>query len=106
HQLRLAELYAKLYEATGDAGHNRNALQTENSVTWCTLSDGHTRQGFWYHAAACPLVLSFNEQFSRIMSCIPETAPKGEDHLLQNTGDVKSIRYQLHAIEYETMTAG
>jgi hypothetical protein len=106
HQLRLAELYAKLYEATGDAGHKRNALQTANSVTWCTMSDGKIRQGFWYHAAACPLVLSFNEQFNRIMSCIPETAPRGENHLLQNSSDLKSIHYEPKSIAYETVTAG
>ena len=106
HQLRLAELYAKLFEATGDAAHKRSAIETANSVTWCLMSDGKMRQGFWAHAAACPLVLSFNEQFSRIMSCIPETAPKGEDHLLQNSSDVKSIRYQPVAIAYETTTAG
>jgi hypothetical protein len=48
-------------------------------------------------------VLSFNEQFSRIMACIPETAPQGQDHLLQNSVDVKSIRYKVHAIAYETV---
>jgi hypothetical protein len=106
HQLRLAELYAKLYQATGDAAHKRAAIETANSVTWCLMSDGKMRQGFWAHAAACPLVLSFNEQFSRIMACIPETAPKGEDHLFQSSSDVKSVSYQLHAIDYETVTAG
>jgi hypothetical protein len=106
HQLRLAELHAKLYEATADAAHKRSAIETANSVTWCLMSDGKMRQGFWAHAAACPLVLSFNEQFSRIMACIPETAPRFEDHLLRSRGDVKSIRYQLHAIEYETVAAG
>jgi hypothetical protein len=106
HQLRLAELYAKLFEATGDGGYKRSAIETANSVTWCVMSDGKMRQGFWYHAAACPLVLNYNEQFSRIMACIPETAPAGEDHLLQNRSDVKSIRYQLHAVEYETVAPG
>jgi hypothetical protein len=106
HQLRLAELHAKLYEATGDAAHKRSAIETANSVTWCLMSDGKMRQGFWAHAAACPLVLSFNEQFSRIMACVPETAPKGKSHLLQNTSDVKSIRYAPAKIEYETVTPG
>jgi hypothetical protein len=106
HQLRLAELHAKLFEATGDAAHKRSAIETANSVTWCLMSDGKMRQGFWAHAAACPLVLSFNEQFSRIMACIPETAPKGANHLLQNSSDVKSIRYRPRAIEYETVTPG
>lgn len=106
HQLRLAELHAKLYEATGDEAHKRAAIETANSVTWCLMSDGKMRQGFWAHAVACPMVLSFNEQFSRIMACIPETAPKGENHLLQSSSDVKSIRYQPQTVEYETVTAG
>ena len=60
------------------------AEQIANSVTWNLMSDGKMRQGFWYHAWGVPLGLSFNDQFSRVMACIPETAPKGENHLLQS----------------------
>jgi hypothetical protein len=40
------------------------------------------------------------------MACIPETAPKGENHLLQNTSDVKSISYQPDGIDYATVAPG
>jgi hypothetical protein len=105
HQLRLAELYAELFDATGDEAYKRSAIETANSVTWCLMSDGKMRQGFWLHAVACPLILSFNEQFSRIMACIPETAPTGENHLLRSSSDVKFIRYGTGSIEYETVSA-
>ncbi len=85
HQLRLAELYAKLYDVTGDTSLKKKAMETANSVTWCAMSDGKIRQGFWYHSVACPLIVSFNEQFCRLMTYIPETAPQGENHLLSFT---------------------
>jgi len=85
HQLRLGEIYAKLWEATGNAAYKRLAIQTANSVTWNLMADGKMRQGFWDHAKAVPLILCFDSQFGRIMSAIPETAPKGENHLLQTS---------------------
>jgi len=102
HELRLAEIYAKLWEATGDPKDKDMAVQIANSVTWNLMSDGKLRQGFWYHAWGVPLALSFNDQFSRIMSCIPETAPRGESHLLQSTGFVKDIQYEPKEIKYRT----
>lgn len=102
HELRLAEIYAKLYEVTGELKYKDLAVQIANSVTWNYMSDGKIRQGFWYHAQAVPLVLSFNEQFVRIMAAIPETAPKGENHLLQSSSFLKEIRYQGKEIRYQT----
>jgi hypothetical protein len=103
HELRLAEMYAKLWEANGDPKDRDMAEQIANSVTWNLMSDGKMRQGFWYHAWGVPLGLSFNDQFSRIMACIPETAPKGENHLLQSTSFVKAIEYQPTGISYHTV---
>jgi hypothetical protein len=103
HQLRLAETYAKLYEATRKPLYKRAAIETANSVTWCLMSDGKMRQGFWGYAAACPLVVSFNDQFCRIMTCIPETAPKGENHLLRYSSYVKTISYGPDSITYESV---
>jgi hypothetical protein len=102
HELRLAETYAKLWEATGDPKDKDLAIQIANSVTWNLMSDGKMRQGFWLHASGIPLQLPFNDQFTRIMSCIPETAPQGENHLLQSTGFVTDINYQPDEIRYHT----
>ena len=103
HELRLAEVYAKFYEVTGDPKFKDLAIEIANSVTWNYLSDGKIRQGFWHHAQACPLILSFNEQFARIMGAIPETAPDGENHLLQSSSFVQQIQYQGKKIRYKTV---
>lgn len=105
HELRLAEVYAKLWEATGVEDYKRRAIEIANSVTWCMMSDGKIRQGFWYHAWGIPLILSFNDQFSRLMSSIPETAQQDENHLLQTTSFVNGVRYWRRAVEYETQSA-
>ena len=102
HELRLAEMYAKLWEATGDSSDKDMAVQIANSVTWNLMSDGKMRQGFWYHAWGVPLGLSFNDQFSRVMACVPETAPKGENHMLQSSSFVREIQYQAKQIRYRT----
>lgn len=102
HTLRLAEMYGKLYEATGDSKYKQLAIDIGNSVTWCLMSDGKMRQGFFYHASGIPLNLCFNDQFARLMSCVPETAPQDENHLLQSTSFVGQIRYGAKEIEYRT----
>jgi len=106
HQLRLAELYATLYAATGEEALRRKAIETANSVTWCVMSDGKMRQGFWYHAAGVPLQVGFNMQFCRIMAAVPETAPRDENHLLQWTADLRRIEYGADGIRYETIGPG
>ena len=102
HELRFAELYGKLWEATGDEKYKEMAEQIGNSVTWCLMSDGKMRQGFWYHAWGIPLILIFNDQFSRLMASVPETAPKGENHLLQATGFVEKVNYGQQEVSYRT----
>ena len=67
------------------------------------MSDGKMRQGFWYHAIGIPLVLCFNEQFCRIMAAIPETAPEGENHLLQTTSMLQRIVYRRGLVVYRTL---
>lgn len=103
HTLRLAELYAKLWEATGNAKYKEMAIQIANSVTWCLMSDGKMRQGFWYHAWGIPLMLEFDSQFPRIMACIPETAPRHENHLLETTSYVETIDYGNRKVDYRTI---
>ncbi|HOE97248.1 MAG TPA: hypothetical protein PK847_11760 [Candidatus Sumerlaeota bacterium] len=106
HQARLAEMYAKLYEATGKPEYRIKALETANSTTWCQMSDGKVRQGLGYFAIACPILLSFNDQFCRIMSALPETAPAGENHLLQTTGLLKSVDYGENRLGYHAIGGG
>ena len=103
HELRLAELYAKLWEATAEPKYKDMAVQIANSVTWNIMSDGKMRQGFWYHAWGIPLGLSFDDQFTRIMACIPQTAPEGESHLLQSTSFVKDVAYGENEVRYRTV---
>ena len=105
HELRLAEIYAKLWEATGDPTHKERAIETANSVTWGLMSDGKMRQGFWAHAAAVPLTLCFNDQFCRIMASIPETAPENENHLLATGSFLRRVDYAGSMISYRTMGA-
>ena len=103
HQLRLGEIYAKLWEVTGNQQYKRLATQVANSVTWNLMADGKMRQGFWDHAKAVPLILCFDNQFGRIMSAIPETAPKGESHLLQSSALAGPIAYSPKSVEYKTI---
>jgi len=106
HQLRYAEAYAKIYEATGKESYKRTAMEIANSVTWCLMSDGKLRLGFWHDAHNVPMVLCFNQQFSRIMSCIPETAPNSENHILRNSAFIREAVYSPNGIRYETVGPG
>ncbi|HOE97310.1 MAG TPA: AGE family epimerase/isomerase [Candidatus Sumerlaeota bacterium] len=102
HQLRLAEFYATMYQATGDENYKQRAIETANSVTWIVMSDGKMRQGFWYHSQAAVLILSLVEQFMRVMACIPETAPDDESHLLRHQGLLNEIDYSTGTLRYRT----
>jgi len=92
------------WEATGDSKERDLAEQIANSVTWLLMSDGKMRIGFWMDfESSIPMVLVWNSQFTRLMSCLPETAPRNENHLLQHTSFVRKIDYQPKQIDYETI---
>jgi hypothetical protein len=103
HVLRLATFYAKLWQATGDRGCRDLAVQLANSVTWCLMSDGKMRLGLGRNGSRIPLVLVFNDQFADLMAAIPETAPTGENHILQSSSDVRRVAYHAGEISYSTM---
>lgn len=103
HELRLAELYAKLWEATGNKSYRNMAEQIANSVTWCLTSDGKLWLGLGYHASATATILSYNDQFTRIMAALPETAPPEENHLLQVSNLLQQVEYGRHDVSYRTM---
>jgi len=105
-EFRIAELYAKLYEATGREDYKQAAVAAANSTTWCQVSDGKMRQGLWYLAIDSPLVLSYNYQLCRIMGSIPETAPRDQNHLLHNTSDLTRIAYRDDGVSYATLGPG
>jgi hypothetical protein len=68
------------------------------------MSDGKMRMSHWSHSTDCYLrCLTFNDQFTRIMAEIPQSAPQDEDHLLQTSSDVRRIRYAVDRICYETV---
>src|SRR5947209_18986264 len=74
---RLAEGYAHLWGATGGPRYRRLAEQIANTVTWLQMSDGKMRIGLWWHAQGTATSgIIFTDQFLRIMSEIPETAPR------------------------------
>src|SRR5262249_44568479 len=50
--------------------------------------------------------LIFTDQFLRIMSEIPETAPQHNDHLLYSTSYVRYVRYASRQIELGTLKSG
>ncbi|HXN21473.1 MAG TPA: hypothetical protein VOA41_01865 [Candidatus Dormibacteraeota bacterium] len=102
HELRLADVYAKLWHATGNVNDRDLAIQIANSVTWCLMSDGKMRLGLGRNAYRIGLVLIFNDQFADIMAMIPETAPTGESHLLSYTSDIQNIAYKSDQINYST----
>lgn len=107
HELRLAQTHAVLWGATGDSKHREMAKDVANSVTWLLMSDGKMRMGHWYHATCSYMrCLTFNDQFTRIMAEIPETAPRDENHLLHFSGDVSQILYGDSDIRYRTLGAG
>ncbi|HXN21461.1 MAG TPA: hypothetical protein VOA41_01805 [Candidatus Dormibacteraeota bacterium] len=103
HELRLAEMYSELWDATGEQKYKELAVEIANSVTWGVMSDGKMRQGFWYHAIGIPLILEFNDQFARIMANIPETAPRHENHILQTSNHVRWVRYEERQVRYQTI---
>ncbi|MBI2843522.1 MAG: hypothetical protein HYX78_08990 [Armatimonadetes bacterium] len=103
HNIRLAEGYAKLWEATGDSTAKKLALQIANSTTWCLMSDGKMRLGFGEFASGIPLVPLWNDQYCRIMTTIPETAPDGENHILQTSGFAVRAAYSRTSVKYATL---
>jgi hypothetical protein len=106
HNMRLAETYARYHGATGDAEAKELAIRIGNSMTQMVTADGKYRQGLnsGIDELTC-LALNFNNQLSRIMAEIPETAPKGENHLLYHCSPVKLIQYRPAAIQYESTAA-
>jgi hypothetical protein len=105
HELRLAAFYAKLWQVTNERRYRDLAVQIANSVTWCLMSDGKMRLGLGQNAYEIPLTLPYNDHFADIMAAIPETAPAGENHLLQSTSDIRRIEYLTRRISYSTMGA-
>jgi len=106
HALQQRLVHHRVAGVGGEEALRRKAIETANSVTWCVMSDGKMRQGFWYHAAGVPLQVGFNMQFCRIMAAVPETAPRDENHLLQWTADLRRIEYGADGIRYETIGPG
>ena len=106
HSLRLAEMYALLYQVTGNISYKEQAVEIANSVTWCVMSDGKMRQGFWWHYGYCPVISLFHSQFCRLMACIPETAPIGENHLVANRSFLAPITYEPDRITYASVGPG
>jgi hypothetical protein len=71
------------------------------------MSDGKMRIGLWWHAQGTATSgLIFTDQFLRIMSEIPETAPQHENHLLYSTSYVRYVRYASRQIELGTLKSG
>ena len=68
------------------------------------MSDGKLRWANHGRLAAYSYMpsLTFNDQFTRIMAEIPETAPRDENHFLQTSTDVRQIQYGARSIRYET----
>lgn len=107
HTNRLAEVYARIWSATGNAKYKLLAEQIANTVTWQEMSDGKMRIGMWWHAQGTATSgIMFTDQFLRIMSEIPETAPQDEDHFLFSTSYVRDIQYSLRAIALRTWKPG
>ena len=106
HSLRLAEMYAMLYQGTGTESYKEKAVEIANSVTWCVTSDGKMRQGFWWHYGYSPIISLFHSQFCRLMACIPETSPAGENHLVANRSFLKPITYEADRIVYASVGPG
>jgi hypothetical protein len=71
------------------------------------MSDGKMRIGMWWHAQGTATSgIMFTDQFLRIMSEIPETAPQDEDHFLFSTSYVRDVQYSLRAIALRTWKPG
>jgi hypothetical protein len=107
HTNRLAEVYARVWGATGDTKYKHLAKQIANTVTWLQMSDGKMRIGLWWHAQGTATSgIIFTDQFLRIMSEIPETAPQKEDHFVYSTSYVKDLRYSPERITLRTWKPG
>lgn len=104
-ELRLGVAYARLWEATGRESYRDLAVQIGNSVTWCLLSDGKMRLGFYYTSQVFPTIPMTNDEYCEIMAAIPETAPRDENHLLRSSSDVRRIVYNSNGISYRTVNA-
>jgi hypothetical protein len=105
HQLRLAQLYARLWQLDHNDHDRRLAEQIANSVTWCLMSDGKMRLGLGRSASRIPLVLIFNDQFADLMAYLPGTAPRSESHLLSSMSPVRHLLYLPTRVNYETLGA-
>ena len=107
HNLRLAETYACDYGATGDPEAKELAIRIANSMTQMVTSDGKFRLGLnsGLDELAAP-TLEYDRQLTRLMAEIPETAPRGENHLFYHSAPVKTIRYGKQLVAYETAEPG
>ncbi len=107
HTNRLAEIYARIWGATGDPKYKQLAEQIANTVTWQVMSDGKMRIGMWWHAQGTATSgIMFTDQFLRIMSEIPETAPQDEDHFLFSTSYVQDVQYSPEKVTLHTWRPG
>jgi hypothetical protein len=102
-ELRLGEMYARLWEVTKNPPYRDLAVQIANSVTYLAMSDGKMRLGLYSTARSIPTEPMIDDQFCDIMASIPETAPRGENHLLRFSSFVRHVFYDKHQVEYSTM---
>jgi hypothetical protein len=113
HTARYCLALADLYAATGDEAVKRRALSGINAVTHMQSPAGLFRTFFhsvnpkaasktrpdWYsqHLYTVFHVLD-------AMPCLPELAPREQDHLLGSEVSIREIRYSPGRVRFETMS--
>ena len=106
HVVRLADVYARFYGATGSEEDHRLAQEIANSVSWLQMSDGKFPHGLWYHAQANAYILNFASIYIRLMAEMPETAPDDQNHLLWYDRQVRKVKYLDEGVSYRTWASG
>jgi hypothetical protein len=104
HTARYASILALWHERTGDLEAREEAFRSFNWATYACREDGLVKTsldegtGYWFSDGYG----DYMRHFLRGMASVPEWAPPREDHLLESTSVIRSIKYREDTIEYRT----
>lgn len=104
HTARYASVRALYFEVTGDLDSKERAFRSFNWATYSARENGLVKTsldegtGYWFSDGYG----DYMRHFQRGLASVPEWAPVAESHLLGFTSVVRSIRYDVNALQYET----
>ncbi|MDD4116455.1 MAG: hypothetical protein PHG27_12865 [Massilibacteroides sp.] len=103
HTARYASVCAMWYALSRDAWYKNEAFENFNWATYCTSETGFVSVGpDWSMAWFSDGYGDYIKHYINGLAAIPEWAPAGENHLLNSSGIVQTINYDVKKITYRT----